>query len=85
MSLPASLATNKKKGKMANFISTQKDFKGVLTQSDDQAIVRYLLLRHVPQEVKDKIIQEYNSHVLGINDLRLQNERARPSLRRDWP
>jgi len=70
---------------MANFISTQKDFKGVLTQSDDQAIVRYLLLRHVPQEVKDKIIQEYNSHVLGINDLRLQNERARPSLRRDWP
>lgn len=62
---------------MANFLSIQKDFNGVLSQSDDQAIVKVLLEQYVPDDVKKKIIIGYNRHACGFNKLKLEQENTR--------
>jgi hypothetical protein len=64
--------------KPKGLIATHTEFGSLLETGEDQAIIRYLLLLLVPGDVKAKILSEYNAHVVGINDLRIQ------SLRQEW-
>jgi len=58
---------------MTKLLSTQKDFSSVLL-GEDQAIVRHFLARYVPEDIQAKIVDEYNGHIMGINELRLKRE-----------
>ena len=45
----------------------QSDFYGVLTNGEDQVIVRELIMSYVPLHIQEKIIEEYNCHVDRYN------------------
>lgn len=50
-------------------IKPRKTFEEVLLNSDDQVIVRKLLMELVPEEIKEEIIRRFNEHALAYNKL----------------
>ena len=52
---------------MRGIVKQRKTFEEVLIQSDDQVIVRELLNKYVPDQVKEQILKEYNDEVACVN------------------
>lgn len=52
---------------MSHGIKQRNTFREILVNCDDQVIVRQLLREFVPEEIKQKIIEEFNHHATEYN------------------